>query len=199
MKRGKAPDHYTQRAKREGYPARSVYKLEEIHRKQPLFRPGDTVLDIGAAPGSWSLYLSRNLGPEGRVVAVDLKPLGLEATPENLTILTGDIYDEATQGGIAAAGPFDAVVSDAAPGTTGNRSVDTSRSAGLVEFFIEMLPAWLRPGGAFVAKLFQGGEERALLEECRHRFASAKMFKPRACRTDSFETFLVAADYRRQR
>lgn len=196
MKRGAAPDHYTQRAKREGYPARSVYKLEEIDRKQPLFGPGSSVLDLGAAPGSWSLYVSRRVGPGGKVVAVDLKPLGLRSVPENLEALEGDLYDEAIQQRLAELGPYDAVVSDAAPATTGNRSVDTSRSAGLVEFFIYMLPGWLRPGGSFVAKLFQGGDERSLLGEARRRFESARMLKPKACRKDSFETYLIGTGYR---
>ena len=196
MKRGKAPDHYAERAKKEGYPARSVYKLEEIHQKQPVIEKGSRVLDVGAAPGSWSLWLSRQVGDRGAVVAVDLNPLSLSARPENITERTGDIYEEQIQRRISDAGPYDAVVSDAAPNTSGNRTLDTARSAGLVEFLIYMLPAWLAPGGTFVAKIFQGGEEQQLLAALRGEFSSAKMFKPKACRKESFETYLVGAGYR---
>lgn len=198
MKRGKAPDHYTDLAKKEGYPARSVYKLQEIHQKQPVVTPGTRVLDVGAAPGSWSLWLSRYLGPKGEVVAVDLNPLSLDTTPGNLTEITGDIYDEQVQRRIVDAGPYDAVVSDAAPATSGNRTLDTSRSAALVEFLLYMIPGWLAPEGAFVAKIFQGGEEQQLLRTLREQFHSARMFKPKACRKDSFETYLIGIGYRGQ-
>jgi 23S rRNA (uridine2552-2'-O)-methyltransferase len=196
MKRGKAPDHYTELARKEGYPARSVYKLQEINQKQPVVDRGARVLDVGAAPGSWSLWLSRHLGPQGEVVAVDLAPLSLDSRPPNITEVTGDIYEEQIQRRISAAGPYDAVVSDAAPATSGNRTVDTSRSAGLVEFLIYMLPAWLAPGGSFVAKIFQGGEEQQLLRTLRQQFRTARMFKPKACRKNSFETYLIGTGYR---
>lgn len=196
MKRGKTADHYTERAKKEGYPARSVYKLEEINQKQNVVEKGERILDVGAAPGSWSLWLSQQLGPQGEVVAVDLNPLSLEAMPSNIIEITGDIYEEQIQRRIAEAGPYDAVVSDAAPATSGNRTLDTARSAGLVEFLIYMLPAWLAPGGALVAKLFQGGEEQQLLASVREQFTSAKMFKPKACRKESFETYLIGTGYR---
>ena len=199
MKRGKAPDHYTDRAKKEGYPARSVYKLEEINQKQRIIHPGDNVLDVGAAPGSWSLWISRHIGQEGSVTAVDLNPLSLEREPDNLSTIVGDVYDDSVQERIATAGPFDAVVSDAAPATTGNRTIDTTRSAGLVEFFIYLLPTWLKEGGGFAAKIFQGGEEQQLLAQLRQQFDTAKMFKPKACRKDSFETYLVGAGFRPQK
>lgn len=196
MKRGKAPDHYTERAKKEGYPARSVYKLEEINQKQTIIHRGDRVLDVGAAPGSWSLWLARKVGDAGGVTAVDLNPLSLELVPQNLSVIVGDVYDQAIQAQVAAQGPFEAVVSDAAPATTGNRTIDTTRSAGLVEFLIYMLPTWLATGGGFAAKIFQGGEEQQLLAQLRRHFDTAKMFKPKACRKDSFETYLIGAGYR---
>ncbi|MFP4426482.1 MAG: SAM-dependent methyltransferase [Spirochaetaceae bacterium] len=198
MKRGKTPDHYTERARKGGYPARSVYKLEEINRKHRVVERGARVLDVGAAPGSWSLWLSRHVGPEGGVVAVDLSPLSLDSRPANVTEITGDIYEEAIQRRISDAGPYDAVVSDAAPATSGNRALDTARSAGVVEFLIHMLPAWLAPGGTFVAKIFQGGEEQQLLRTVRELFDAAKMFKPQACRKDSFETYLIGTGYKRE-
>lgn len=196
MKRGNTPDHYSQRAKKEGYPARSVYKLEEINQKHAVIKKGNRVLDVGAAPGSWTLWLSRNLGPEGDVVSVDLNPLSLEPKPSNIAEITGDVYEERIQRRIAEAGPYDAVVSDAAPATSGNRTLDTARSAGLVEFLVYMLPAWLAPEGSFVAKIFQGGEEQQLLASLRGQFKSARMFKPKACRKESFETYLIGTSYR---
>ena len=195
MNRRSEADHYTLRAKKEGYPARSVYKLEEIDRKQPIVAKGARVLDVGAAPGSWSLWLSRRVGSAGVVVAVDLSELSLRDRPSNLIEVTGDIYEEPTQAMIMEHAPFDAVVSDAAPATTGSRTVDTSRSAALVEFLLYMLPSWLRSGGSFAAKLFQGGDEQRLLSAVRETFGKAKTIKPKACRKDSFETYLIGVDY----
>lgn len=188
------PDHYAIRAKKEGYPARSVYKLEEIQNKTQMIKKGYNVLDIGAAPGSWSLYTAKIL--QARVHAVDLKPLNLEKRPDNLSFQQGDIFNPAVQSALRDAGPFDCLISDAAPGTTGSRTVDTGRSFSLVEGILGLCPALLKPGGSFTAKIFQGGDEQELLSRMRIMFGSARMFKPKACRKDSFETFLIGSDYR---
>lgn len=200
--RGKHPgsdrsqaDHYSRRARREGYPARSVYKLQEIQQKFQLIGAQDRVLDLGAAPGSWTTYLLRVLGPRGSVVAVDLSPLNIGAD-ERLETLQFDITADDFPDIIASRGPFTVVVSDAAPSTSGGRILDTARSAALVESVVAWLPQYLAPDGNLALKIFQGGEEQQLLRELRLRFRQARAFKPQACRSESFETYLIGLGYR---
>ena len=190
-------DHYTRRAQAEGYPARSVYKLQEIQKKYNLFSRGMRILDLGAAPGSWSMYLVKLVGPEGHVTAVDLQELGVTGgATDRFTFYRADFTGDETAERLTADGPFTAVVSDAAPATTGNRTVDTLRSAGLVESILYRLPQWLAPGGTVVCKLFQGSEEQALLAEVRSRFEKGHMYKPAAVRKESFEVYLVGTGFR---
>jgi 23S rRNA (uridine2552-2'-O)-methyltransferase len=193
QKRGK-PDHFAQRARREGYKARSVYKLAEIDGKSRLISRGNKVLDMGAAPGSWTQYALKRVGPDGRVVAVDLKPVELSAD-QRLTIIEGDVTAEAVRSQLRAAGPFDVVLSDAAPSTSGNRTLDSARSAELVEIVLQLTDELLVSGGNMAVKLFQGGEERELLEATRARFEHARVQRPKASRSDSFEIYLVATGH----
>ncbi len=185
------PDHWTLKARSEGYPARSVYKLAEMQEKFRLLRPGTRVLDIGAAPGSWSLWVLRFLKGSGFLAAVDLSPLGMKPPFGNFFFLQGDLYDPAVRAALAERGPYGLILSDAAPSTTGDRTVDTGRSEALVEAVIGYADALLAPGGHLVAKLFQGGGERDLLQALRGRFETARGFKPKACRAESFETYLI--------
>lgn len=188
-------DHYSQRAKKEGYPARSVYKLEEIEQKFSVLCPNAAILDVGAAPGSWSIYMSRyckKRGKKARIVAVDLKEMTVPKK-SGIQVLTGDAFGDEMLETIRGLGPFGTLVSDAAPATTGNRLVDTGRSFNLVASLIQLADEILEPGGNFVAKVFQGGDEQELLEMLRQRFEKARMFKPKACRKDSFETFLIGS------
>jgi 23S rRNA (uridine2552-2'-O)-methyltransferase len=191
------PDFWALKARKEGYPARSVYKLMEIDKKFGLVKPGARILDIGAAPGSWSLWLLKRLAGKGLLAAVDLQDLAIREAAENFLFVRGDLYDAEVRSRLLAAGPFALVLSDAAPGTTGNRFVDQSASEALVEAVIDYAEASLAPGGAFAAKIFQGGAEAALLKRLRGRFAMAKSFKPEACRAGSFETYLVATGFKR--
>ena len=195
MKRSR-PDHYTDKAKKSGYPARSVYKLEEIQHKYTVLQRGATVLDIGAAPGSWSMYASEQVGPQGKVVGVVLKECSIPGGFNNIEVFTGDAFAPVIAGELAARGPYNAVLSDAAPATTGNRTVDTARSAGLAEQCIAAAQELLQPGGSLVIKLFQGGEEQQILQQLRGLFKSAKPFKPKSSRKDSFELFMVATGFR---
>jgi len=189
-------DYYAKRAKKEGYPARSVFKLEEIQQKNAIFRKGDTVLDIGAAPGSWSLFAARTVGNGGKVVAVDLKELELSSeTPSALVTLQGDAFSEELQPRIAEHAPYQAIISDAAPATTGNRTVDTARSEAIAEHLLYLAPSLLAKGGNMVIKIFQGGEEKELLETMRGMFSKAKPLKPKACRKDSFELYLIGLSF----
>lgn len=189
-------DHYSLQAQREGYPARSVYKLEEIQKKYQVFPRDGRVLDVGAAPGSWSLYILRNLAPTGLLAAVDLKPLALEEGDERYHFLLGDFFADENLKALQGWGPYDAVLSDAAPATTGNRTVDTGRSAALVEGILYQARKLLKPGGNLVVKIFLGGEEQSLLAQFRENFAAARMFKPKACRKESFETFLIGQGFK---
>lgn len=188
MKRNQ--DHYTRSAKKDGYPARSVYKLMEIDRKYRLLFPDAVILDIGASPGSWSLYASRK-AVRGKVVSVDLKPLEC-VLPKNCLALTGDAFDAATIELIMKEGPFNLVLSDAAPSTTGNRTVDTTRSFEIAENVISLYLRVLKPGGSMVVKIFQGSDERDLAQRIKNQFRQVKFFKPEASRSESFETFLIA-------
>lgn len=196
MARRDRPDHYTRQAKREGYQARSVYKLEEIQRRFRVLAPGMRVLDVGAAPGSWTQYTRKIVGERGSLVAVDLSQLPALDALDNVQTVTGDVTDEEITRLLEEAGPFEAIISDAAPRTSGNRTLDTARSAAIVEHLLWLAPRLLAPGGGFVAKLFQGGEEKALLGEVRSRFDTARLVKPKASRDESFETFLVGTGFR---
>ena len=189
------PDQYAQRAKREGYKARSVYKLAEMDEKVGLLKRGRRVLDLGAAPGSWTQYALERVGSAGLVVAVDLKAVELPDS-DNLKTLEGDITEEPTRAELRSLGPFDVVLSDAAPSTTGNRTLDTARSAELVEIILGLVDELLVEGGNMAVKLFQGGEERELLAAARERFRTAKVQHPKASRSDSFEVYLVGIEHR---
>ena len=192
-------DFYTQRAHKEGYPARSVYKLEEINSTSRLIKPGDTVLDIGAAPGSWTLYTHRVLLKErGKIVSVDLNPLSLDPIPPTVTALVGDAFSKEIRARLVEEGPYDAIISDAAPMTTGNRIVDTSRSEYLAEQVVMLAEEQLKTHGNMVIKIFQGGGEQEVLRKMRTIFAKAKAFKPKASRDDSFEIFLIGLDRKPQ-
>lgn len=185
------PDFWSRKAFQEGYPARSVYKLKEMNEKFSLLKKDSVVLDLGAAPGSWTTFLLRNLGENAKVVSCDLNPLSKEVRGSNLTFLQGDLNDSEIRSKIKELGPYDLVVCDAAPLTTGNRTVDTARSEQLVEMAIYYAQTMLKPGGNFTAKIFQNGDQQKFLKLMREIFKSAKGFKPEACRSESFETFLV--------
>jgi len=190
------PDFWAQKAKKEGYPARSVYKLMEIDEKFHLLKAGVKVLDIGAAPGSWSLFVLKRLAGKGFLSAVDLQPLGMSPAYDNFFFIQGDLYAPEVRAELLSRGPYGLVLSDAAPATTGNRVVDQGASESIVEAVIAYGEEALSPGGALVAKIFQGGAERPLLDQLRKRFASARAFKPQACRSESFETYLVATGFK---
>ncbi len=211
------PDFWSLKARKEGYPARSVYKLEEIVAKFGLIKQtkqtkqtgsqdnagqsgqnsGPRILDIGAAPGSWSLWILRRLGGQGSLAAVDIQDLGIAPKDENFRFIKGSILDEGVRASLREAGPYSLVVSDAAPSTTGNRLVDQGRSEELVESVMGLALEVLAPGGALVMKIFQGGEEKRLIDALKTRFAQARGYKPEACRAQSFETYLVATGFKR--
>jgi len=185
------PDFWSQKAFKEGYPARSVYKLQEIDKKFGMVKKNYTVLDLGSAPGSWTTWLLRTLEGTGSVVSVDLNPLAKSVKGDNLFFFQGDLLSEEIRMKITEKGPYDLVVCDAAPLTTGNRTVDTARTRGLVEMAIWYAENMLKKGGNFCVKIFQNGDQQKELQKMRAVFESAKGFKPEACRSESFETYLI--------
>lgn len=188
------PDFWSRKAFSEGYPARSVYKLKEIDEKFGLIPGNGTALDLGAAPGSWTVFLLRKLSRGGSVVSCDLNPLAKNVKGDNLTFIQGDLNDADIRGRIQELGPYDSVVCDAAPLTTGNRTVDTARSQQLVEMAVWYAENMLKKGGNFAVKIFQNGDQQVFIKKMRELFVTAKGFKPEACRSESFETYLIGLD-----
>ncbi len=185
------PDFWSQKAFSEGYPARSVYKLKEIDEKFGMIKKNYTVLDLGAAPGSWTTFLLRKMEGSGKVVSCDLNELSKDVKGENLTFLQGDLNAPEIRNQIKALGPYDLVVCDAAPKTTGNRTVDTARSEQLVEMAVWYAQTMLKQGGNFAVKIFQNGDQQKILKSMSEIFTQAIGFKPEACRAESFETYLI--------
>ena len=198
------PDFWSLKAKKEAYPARSVYKLKEIDEKFHFFkfvRQAELrVLDLGAAPGSWSLYVLRRHGIPGNnqkalfLTAVDLQPLSENSNfsdHKDFFFIQGDFTNSTVREALIRRGPYNAIISDAAPLTTGSRTVDTQRSLSLAEEAFSFAENCLVPGGNLAVKVFQGGDTATLLKRLRECFDSAKNFKPAACRSNSFETYLL--------
>lgn len=191
-------DHYFKKAKQENFAARSVFKLEEIDHKLKLFRSGLKVLDLGAAPGSWSQYASKKVGEKGQVLGVDLTPISL--TLNNAVFIAADLYDlnledVFRQNGIEP--PFDIVMSDMAPKTTGIKSTDQARSLALCELALDVGVRFLRPKGAFICKLFHSGEFDKFRNQIRTHFDKVEIVKPKATRQISKEIFLVGLGFHR--
>jgi 23S rRNA (uridine2552-2'-O)-methyltransferase len=194
----KKPDYWQQKARNEGYPARSVYKLMEIDKKFDFFknsRQALRILDVGAAPGSWSLYVLRKY-TRCFLSAADLSPLSREFDKglfdqDNFFFVQGDITTEQVQGELFSKGPYSMIISDAAPATTGSRMVDSARSMELAQAVLSYGENILASGGNLVFKVFQGGGSADLLKQMKPLFTMAKSFKPQACRGESVETYYI--------
>jgi 23S rRNA (uridine2552-2'-O)-methyltransferase len=184
------PDAFTKAAKAQGYPARSVFKLEEIDRRVRLLRPGQRVLDLGAAPGSWSLYVAKQVGPQGRLLAIDLQPIAVPFGP-NVQVSQGDALSLANDA-LAVFAPYDVVLSDMAPSTTGSKVADQARSFELFMRALAVCEALgKRPGGSFVGKLFMSEDFTKAREALRKQFDEVRVLRPEGTRSTSFEVFLV--------
>jgi len=186
-------DHYTRQAKKEQYPARSVYKLQEIQEKFKVMRPGARVLDLGCSPGSWLLYAAKVVGAAGHVAGIDLKPV-TEKIPSNASVYTGDIFDDAAPFWARLGERFDVVLSDMAPNTTGDSGVDAARSFRLCEAALLTALTRLSPGGGFVCKIFQGEDFETMVGEVKRHFGKHKIFKPQSCRKASKEIYLIGME-----
>jgi 23S rRNA (uridine2552-2'-O)-methyltransferase len=185
----KRPDHFTRSAKQQGYPARSVFKLEEIDRRVRLLEPGMKVLDLGAAPGSWTLYTAQKIGRGGRLFAVDLDPITVPL-PANVTFVQGDALSLDNEA-LATFAPYDVVLSDMAPRTTGNRLGDQTRSFELFMRALAVAEKLLASGGAFVGKIFMGEDFPLAKKEVKRLFAEERALRPEGTRASSYELFVV--------
>ena len=185
----KRPDHFTKSAKARGFPARSVFKLEAIDKKMRLLKPGQKVVDLGAAPGSWSLYVSTKIGEKGALIAVDLSPLA-QVLPPNCRFVQGDAM-ELSADVLGAAGPFDVVLSDMAPSTSGTREADQARSFRLFDFAVDVAERLGKRDSAFVGKIFMGPDFERARARLRTLYAKVDVERPEAVRAQSFECFLV--------
>ena len=183
-------DHYTRRAQKDKFAARSVYKLQEIQKRFRIIRKGGRVLDLGCAPGSWTQYAAKLTGPEGVVVGIDLKKVDI-ALPGHARALQGDILAPDTVMADALAPGFNAVISDMAPATTGHRDVDAARSFNLSEAALSMAQAHLHPGGHFVCKIFQGPDFELFVQQVRATFTNQRLYKPPSSRKASREIFII--------
>ncbi len=190
MTRKLSRDHYFQKAKKDNYAARSVYKLEELDNRFKLLKKGQKVLDLGASPGSWSQYAIKRIGPAGRLVALDLKP-PKEEIP-GVRWIVADVETLEPEALLEDGGPFDLVLSDMAPGTTGNKNVDAIRSTELARTAFGLAGRLLKPKGAAVVKVFMGQDFQELILEVRSRFNRSKSVKPKASLKESRETYLLA-------
>ncbi len=190
-------DPYVARAKREGYRSRAAFKLTEIDERFKLLRPGQRVVDLGAAPGGWSQVAAKVVGPSGRVVGIDLLEIEPMAGVEFVTL---DFLDPEAPGILTGllGGPADLVLSDMAANTTGHKQTDHLRIIGLAETAAAFAREILAPGGAYLAKVFQGGTEGTLLAELKRDFEVVRHVKPNASRADSSELYVLATGFRGQ-
>ncbi|MDE5833202.1 MAG: RlmE family RNA methyltransferase [Desulfovibrio sp.] len=190
-------DYYFRKAKNENYPARSVYKLKELDSKFGLLKRGMKVLDLGAAPGSWTLGALEKIGETGKLIACDLKNIEIP-TPPAAEFFQEDIFNPSGEFilKLKEAGPFDLVMSDMAPATTGSRFTDQARSMELFLRALEIAREHLGIGGSFVAKVFMGPDVRDALDVMRRVFKTVKTHKPKSSRPESKETFLAGLGYK---
>jgi 23S rRNA (uridine2552-2'-O)-methyltransferase len=180
-------DHYVKEARKQGYRSRAAFKLLEIHSKEKLFRPGQTVLDLGAAPGGWSQVAAEKVKPGGKVTAVDL----LEIAPiSGVTILKGDFRE------VSIEGSADVVLSDVAPNLSGIPNVDQARLLDLAEAAIDVCRKVLKRDGVFLLKAFHGEAFGEVRERLNKTFLNVKVVKPPASRGESAETYVVARGLR---
>ena len=186
----KIKDHYFHKAKRDGYVARSAYKLEEIDKKHRLLRKGNLVLDLGCSPGSWLQYAAGKVGEQGQVLGVDLQTVKL-SLPKNVKVLQADIFEMTVKDFEMNGGMVDVILSDMAPKTTGIRDTDAQRSYALNQQVFELSGDLLRPHGTLLVKAFQGAPLEQLRREFSSSFAQVKLCKPKSSRSESVEIFLL--------
>ncbi len=188
-------DVYVKKAQAEGYRSRAIYKLKEIDEKERLFRPGMTVVDLGAAPGGWTQYVAQKLDTQGKIIALDILPM--DNLP-GVDVILGDFREESVLKSLMALIPersVDVVLSDMAPNMSGNVAVDIPRAMYLVELAFDFAQNMLKPGGSLVMKVFHGTGFDELIKQARIQFKRVVIRKPAASRSRSRETYLLAKGY----
>lgn len=189
-------DEYVQRAQADGYRSRAVYKLLEIQQRDQLIRPGQVVVDLGAAPGGWSQVAQTLVADKGAVIALDILPMDAIA---GVTIIEGDFREQQPFDKLREAlngRDVDLVISDMAPNLSGMATVDQPRSIYLCELALDFAVQTLKPGGNFLTKIFQGEGFDAYMRQLREKFASVVTRKPQSSRSKSSEVYLIGRDFR---
>ena len=189
-------DQYVKKAQQQGFRSRACFKLLEIQRKDQILRPGMSVVDLGAAPGSWSQVAAQLVGPTGRVIASDILPMDALG---DVDFIRGDFTEDAVLEALLAcvgARPVDLVISDMAPNMSGMKAVDQPRAMLLAELALDMCHKVLTPGGSFLVKVFQGEGFDPFLQALRNHFATVRSRKPEASRSRAREVYLLAREYR---
>ena len=192
-KKNKWADHYTQKAREHGFPARSVYKLDEIQNKYRLIKKGDNVLDLGCAPGSWLMYAADIVGKSGQIKGIDLNPVSVKL-PGNVTTYVGNIQDMNQEIAQSVGRGFNVVLSDMAPATTGNKFSDSVKSFDLARSAINIAIEVLAAGGCFVCKIFQGEDFKEFSDYAGKFFYKNRILKPKSSRKASREIFIISSN-----
>jgi 23S rRNA (uridine2552-2'-O)-methyltransferase len=187
------PDFYSKKAKEEGYAARSVYKLKEIQEKFRLIKRNDVILDLGCAPGSWSQYASHITGDKGMIIGVDIKEIKVDLP--NARFISGNFLEEDIKSQLRSFGPYDGIISDMAPDTAGDRLADCYNSSNLVRESLYFSYDYLKKNGFFIAKIFQGGEEKEIMNKMKIAFREVRWYKPQSSRKISFEIFIIGMGF----
>ena len=188
-------DHYSRLARKENFPARSVYKLQEIQERFSLIKKGDRVLDLGCSPGSWTLYASDLAGEKGMITGIDLKKVDIKI-PSNVRIYNCDVLEIDNELLSSIGRDFNVVISDMAPSTTGNKSADAARSYDLCVAALDIAKEALVPGGSFLCKIFQGEDFKKFSEMVRAAFNTRKIFKPQSSRKASREIYIIGSGFK---
>ena len=189
-------DYYFHKAKTENYAARSAFKLEEIDQRFKILKPGQKILDLGAAPGSWSQYAARKIGNQGKVLGIDLQKITVKLP--NAVFIQADLRDMRLEEVIINNGftpLFDVVMSDMAPKTTGIRVTDQARSLELCELALDTADRFLKPKGSFIAKLFHSDDFEGFRSKLRRKFEKVEVLRPKSTRKESKEIFLVGISF----
>ncbi len=189
-KRNRWQDHYARAAKKDKFPARSVYKLQEIQRKYNLIKKRDKVLDLGCSPGSWLLFAAKLTGTKGRVVGIDLQPVATKL-PAHVSVYTADILTLNNDIFRSEGQDFNVVISDMAPATSGNKHVDNARSFSLCQAALAIAQDVLIFGGSFVCKIFQGEDFKEFSDSVKGSFNKTRIFKPQSSRKASREIYII--------